>query len=65
MLLLVLVLVHLLMALVQGTPLPNPVPLCLAIGDPIKVPKPSAGQEITDKMVDEYHKKYVHGVFTT
>ncbi|MFC0289688.1 hypothetical protein, partial [Kaistia hirudinis] len=46
----------------RGTPLPHPVPLCLAIGDPIKVPKPSPGQEITDKMVDEYHKKYIEAL---
>eukprot|EP00802_Teleaulax_amphioxeia_P016700 Tamp_16824.p1 GENE.Tamp_16824~~Tamp_16824.p1 ORF type:complete len:397 (+),score=69.57 Tamp_16824:1-1191(+) len=56
----------------KGTPFPHPVPLCVAIGQPISVPQPREegeaidpntewvrGQNPPDHVVDEYFDKYV------
>jgi len=58
----------------KGTPFPNPVPLCVAIGAPIQVPQPRDVTDVDkidptkewvvggvppDDVVDEYYHKYV------
>jgi len=43
-----------------GSPFPCKVPLCLAIGRPIRTPAPPGpGAEVSDELVDHYHALYV------
>jgi hypothetical protein len=45
------------------TPLPYPVSMKILIGKPIKTPKPqSMGSKPDDRLVDEYHAKYVEAL---
>lgn len=46
-----------------GTPLPHPIQVLIILGEPIPTPKPKVpGAKPDDKLVEEYHTKYIEAV---